>query len=1483
MALSDWRHAVIDLTEDSDDDGGPLSSFSIATAATNSPDAPFSAASRHSHTPSLAVRPPNNPHVPLPSSHVRTPPAHATIAAKDKQPCNGITPPTSSSRSASAASMGRSVAVSNNYVPVPGNAQTGTAESSYPERAAKRMKMHVPGEASSPTAIRGKPNAASRNKFTDRHHTSSGIASGASTTANGMSPYAIPRANMVNKTPSVQDMNRTLKTNTLSISFLEETAASQPRSLQIGRIAPNGDSSAVRPIVNTSRSAPSTTSHTGFGAQKQPQVQSEQRAPIQHHVARNANRPKSTAINAAAPPTQATIRPSMAAMSKPASRRIYFSGPMQSPRDEDYESVVSDFLPTIPTPSIPALAYMPISNTPKQSSRRKGHTNQYNEAQDYFLIFLKEVKQLGWKQITAEFNTDMPHRELHSLESRYSTILKKRDRSQDPAVLTLPARFATETAIDWPAVHRNAGPRWRNQFSFSRQDAAPVQQQRQEFAAPRPFPIRKSTEQDYSSRGDSARRRERARRAERVDYTWPKQHRGFSGDQIEATEVDAGTLVSDDAAMRSETHYEEDAQVPNAAFAVENEPLNMDFNAENARLGLDLRPGLPGTSIQRTPYLAAAQRSLLQNPPACSDWDQLSSRSWQGALLHVDFSPAEVGIVKKAITKVQGLYTRSRHGTGRRQLRDLLRPLTEPKILKLISELQRHLLCRDMSSISAFLKDAQAGNIAETPKVQRLAAARPNDKMSSTQKNSTSSILRQRELGRQSNRGWQRATKPLSYQVKNKYLDTLGPAACWIGASSDIHTLAWSPDGRSFAAGAVAVDDPDSMQYNRPNNLLFGETSHGTIYELGEHWTRRKPTESGANSTHAMFVSQDPKIYNSVSSVAFSTSGRLMFSAGYDPSVCIWYVRPDATQPVLGAKIRFKAHIDMMTVNRVYDGVVATAAKISNEKAVRILKLNEEDPSQFEKFNFCSSKAVSRTDLKILPTALQFEPRFGGLLLAGFGANMNESGFDTTGDICLWDVLSESQLHIQGSNKNVFDVEFNPNRSRMPLFAVGCVAGANVNRGTRSLIRLYDQNELGAFRCPIEIECKALDVNDVVWCPHDEYLISAGCTDGRAYVWDLRWSDDPIRTLSHSRSLMPLQDDVKPEVTDTGVRFLSWGENATRLYSGSSDGVVKVWDVTRAEENTFIKDLVAADSGIMSGAFSSDYSKLVLGEVNGSVNVLEVGREDCSIKDAEKLHYVPYPHQEDEEELNRDSMTAPRASESGIVEGNGLLQSGQLKLAPMGSLPIRHIVQGPNYAGPYDQSVDAPFLREQALAFQLSLTAPRGPQCNIPACSDNLNKVTSEEIGDSGRSADRIPDELRRQWKALDFTRIVPGKSKCTHCGRPARLSLNTADSEAAILCERCSFACFRCGSVNPIAPATITLICDSCAGVWDIGALGYECVQRPVLAGAALDVPPLKRFGKDAYLERLEDVDTSFGDEMNALTDYYYGLAIDRPESPPF
>ncbi|CAO2648616.1 Nn.00g078830.m01.CDS01 [Neocucurbitaria sp. VM-36] len=1513
MSLSDWRHAVVDLTQDSDDDDEDGSLLPLPSAMVpRRVSVPMPTSTRASYT-TTTTTPPNLNHVPLPGSAPRKPfiPTNPSIISKQTSNHKTISPQSSSrpSTAASSESLGRNGAVASRYTPMPGGTQNCSEGLGSAQREAKRMRVSAPKELV--PSLRGlqHPSQAATKVFTttrqaeDRHGPQRPGSINLQAQSNPERSRALDmggtQGTLKEKIPSVQYMNSALKTSGATVPFSKDMPAGNARALAIGRV-PEAVQMANQVVSesSTTQNSPKQPARKVSQEHENAHVHSQSEEQEAFPYARSsiiATIEGTIPIQLQKHPPRSPTSADTIAGQPYLPRPSYFSGTLSSPDDQN--DIVMLDVSSKPKPDLQLPRERIASNnrshhtpifTPnltstaapsKMNPGRPKYSNQFTKEQDHYLIFLKEVKLYPWKQITIEYNAEFPTRQYSTLQSRYATNLNKRDRSQDPAVLTLPSRFDAEATIDWQTVHaNNPGPRARPELTSLHRDTVSAP-----YMATRPLPVRQTTDQDYSSGADSAPRRERSNRAKRVNYTWPKGHGSVGGTGVEAAdeeEVLWDDLADVDDPTQSETPTEEAIPIPGTAVAVDNEPLHMSYDVDDAKLALNARKGPPG-STQNLPYLTSSQRASLQDTPADWDWDQLSSRCWQGSVLHVDFSPIELAVVEKAVAKIRKSYQRSRHTTRRRKMRALLEDLPEPKLLELIAEVKRRLPCRTRNSITAFVADARAGRIADASQIQRLTAARPQDNMSTMHKMSTYNVIRQRELGGHSRRGWPAAYRPVTYQIRNKYMDSFGPVCSWTGASSDVHTVAWSPDGECFAAGAVAVDDPDSMQYNRPNNLLYGNTIDRLIHELGEHARKREKTSTGANSTHAMFVSQDPKLYTTVSSVAFATSGRLMYSAGYDETVCAWHTNSAAEQPVLGTKIRFKAQIDMMTVNRNYDGMLATAAKITGNKAVRLLTLDEEDPSQFGKNSFYSSKAVSRSDLKILPTALQFEPTSGNLLLAGFGANVRDFGYDMTGDLCLWDVRTQAQLHIHGSNRNVFDVEFNPNRRYMPLFAVGCVAGGNVNRGTRSVLRLYDE-KVDKFWCPLEIECKALDMNDVVWCPYDEYLIAAGCTDGRAYIWDVRWPTDPIRTLSHGRPLMPLQDGVPHELTDTGVRFLSWGENATRLYSGSSDGVVKVWDVTRSEENTFIRDLVTLDSGIMSGAFSPDKSKLVIGEVNGSVNVLEVGRDDCSIKDAEKMRFVPY----DDEDPTQDSVTGEPLdtveADSGIAEAKYLIQSGQVQLTPLGGLPVHQVVQGPTYAGPFDPSVDAPFLRQQALDFQLSMAAKTGPQCDITACKDSIVKVTNEETGDSGRSADRLPDELRRQWKAIESNiGIVPGKSKCTYCTRPTRPS-TTTDPDAPILCERCSFACFRCGAANPIAASTTTIICDSCAGVWDIGALGYECIQQPYSVGTSSDVPSLKMFRREAYLERLEDMDTNFGDEMNALTDHYHSLAIDRPESPP-
>lgn len=1175
------------------------------------------------------------------------------------------------------------------------------------------------------------------------------------------------------------------------------------------------------------------------------------------------------------------------------SKSLHFSGAISPPVQDDGDSVISNSPTPVKAKTIVVnqatdVAQTPLNSTPNAPSTEgsgKKFTNRFTTQEDHLLIFLKEVKKLKWLEIEQHF----PNRKVYTLQTRYSQKLNRRNRALDPPAWDLPPQYTTEGGLDL-SVH--------GQTAQSRSDALASRSATQEEQAqlqyhstampastshhlpsdhkfgnwlprrrgpgrPRKDEVLRYSQNEPSSGNESPAhyRLGRPRRnVQKVNYTWPRQRQALHEDS--ADEVSAHLDSSNASIPFRSSEPSAEPSVGLETVIPVDKPMSTDFDEEDASLV---------TSGQNLPYISYLERAVVRQGSTNGEWDQLWGRDWQGTIVHVDFSHDELDVVERVIDKALKSSQIAPFKSRRRRLYRLLRDQPEHKSLQIAYGIRRKLHTRSQESINAFIQDARDGKLHGSPHIARLGAVRVNRQFSSAPKLSTCSFIRQRELGLQSRRGWKASSQPLFYQLKNKIYDSLGPAYSYTGASSDVHTVAWDPSGQCFAAGAVCVTDPDSMQYNRPNNLLYGDVSKKVIHELAEHNVPRPKTDSGPNSTHAMYVSQNPKLFTTVSTVAFSPNGQYMFSAGYDNHAFIWRTKTNGSQPELICGLRHKAEVDILTVS--CEGLFATVTK-KRKNAVKVVSIN--DDGGIEKQTYSSRKADERPDQNILPTALQFEPNHGRLLLAGFGANKREDHLDTSGDICLWDIQEQKELFIHGSTKNVFDVAFHPTQA--PLFAVGCVAGQNVNRGTRSLLRFYDGRGHEKRTMVMEIECLALDMNDVVFCPYDENLIAAGCTSGRTYIWDVRRPGSFLYSLSHGKSLMPLDDYQDREVTDTGVRFLSWGDNATRLYTGSSDGVVKVWDVARAQEDVFIKDLITVDSGIMSGAFSLDKDRLVVGEVNGSINVLEVGKDDYSVRDMEKLKHIPY------EDPDASETDATVDAESGRAVASQLLATGEIVNVPFGGLPIRQAVQGPSYAGPFDSSVDAPFLREQALEFQYSLAKTPGPQCDISSCKDSIVQITSEENGDSGRSGDRIPDELRKQRSIVpNDLAVISGKSRCTSCGCPARPTTSTTAEADEILCERCSFACFRCGGTIKVEPTTTRLVCRTCLRVWEIGALGYECIDETGCRILSTHVPTLEGYKKNiAETNGLVETNASFGDEMNALTDYYYSLAIDRPESPP-
>ena len=1104
----------VDLTLDSDDDDAPATHAPPPPPPpppprerSNKTSVPLPANVRHLY-PSVAPPSPR-PFVPLPGTQSTN---RTTCAQPVSTPAPREQP--RSKRPTSAIVKANSLSNRNGYVSVFASSQNGQRESNPDAQAGKRRKLSLQGtqilERSNPGASSTAPAKEQRSLNLTRPPTeSNGHEAPRSVPQQSSTPTPTPSSASgmklaANRLPSVQFLNSALKTsNGANTPFPAAHSVAQPRALQLGQIrngtkappppdrGPPSQSSPIQDVVSSTATKFSNGTSGRRAAQLSPWQADElvvdrDDEKLTQSFAFRTSPLKKTPIPSPNQlpndlPASCESRPTLPTKSYPVTTQHNSLKRLSSHRQENRDSIIfdSEFVARDAAVGAPrAVDKVPAPHSVAPSTQspagRKKLASMFSEEESHLLIFLKEVKKLAWKDLVVNFNAHFPGRKYHTLQTHYSTKLNRRDRTLDPATLNLPACYATDAVVDWVTVHDfNPGPR-------TNCEATGLQHQAQEWQhsePPREPPALQNAFEEQSSGAESVRPDRPRRAVPPKDYTWPKRNRHMQTEDEILNEA-SGYIESIEIDMqsKSEESDEELQPAPEKAIPVDNEPLDMIFQQHDALLAL---------SDERTPYLASSQRFLIQHTPNTYEWDQLCSRDWDGSLIHVDFRSRELEVVERAIG-VLGFAFNARHASHRKRLQSALRSLTEPKILQLSNQIHRHLPSRDRKSIKAFLEDAQAGKTrVRSPRIERLVAARPDKYHSTDHKASTLSMIRQRESGLQNIRGWRAASRPLTYRFRNKLHDSLGPALSYTGASSDVHAAAWSTDGQCFAAGAICVDDPDSMQYNRPNNLLFGDVYHKAIYELGEHNVSRPRTVSGPNSTHAMYASQDPKLYKTVSAVAFSPNGRFMFSGGYDNNVCIWETKTDGTQPELIIAMKHKAELDMLAVNR--SGLLATASKKGDNHAVKVIAIPEDEPTNFRKRNLGSRKAAEKPDYKILPTALQFSPRHENLLLAGFGANARTDGRDANGDICIWDISapkSSEQLHVHGSGRNVFDLAFH---ARHPWFAVGCVAGQNVNRGTRSTVRIYDENGVDnnsgtmKYGMRMELECKALDMNDVVW------------------------------------------------------------------------------------------------------------------------------------------------------------------------------------------------------------------------------------------------------------------------------------------------------------------------------------------------------------------------------------------------------------------
>jgi WD40 repeat protein len=844
-----------------------------------------------------------------------------------------------------------------------------------------------------------------------------------------------------------------------------------------------------------------------------------------------------------------------------------------------------------------------------------------------------------------------------------------------------------------------------------------------------------------------------------------------------------------------------------------------------------------GAFVRRQkPYLNYAERVHLTNILNSLDWKPGVISDLKGTSLHVNFDMEELANLYSGICTKSNRIERDVNTPLTERIVMAMRNLSDARIRSIAGRVKRsgYLEYRTFRSIEAFLRDASNALMSCNPPTALRIETNPDTPFAIP----TRRQLLRRETGQ----------RGINQKIRDTTYGTMNTTLTFTGASGDIGTLAWAPDGNLFAAGAACLVDESSMQYNRPNNLLFGNVARSALLELPHHSRLRQRTAAGVNSSQAMHASQDPVLFETVSMVDFSPDGLFMYSAGYDGYLRAYGIRRD--RPELRWESDHGAKLDLLTASR-YADLIAIGCQ-SNEDSIRVVRNESGQLLEPMVLN------TQRNEKKTSPSSLRWgaHRHVQNYLLAGFSAVNEDVQY---GETCLWDIERKIPITVTPSAGTIFDCNWSPTSH---MFATACAAhGTNVNRGVHSFVRVYSTVDANRWFKGVELDCPARDINDVIFCPHDQNYVVAGATDGRIYVWDIRQPDSLLHKFVHGIPIMELDSTVPRELSDTGVRFCAWNHDRSRLHTGSSDGIVKVWDIFRSPKDAFVKDIGTFNSGVYSGAFNADFSSLLIGEINGSLNLLEAGKEhlkDVKSFDLETTH-------------ERQSQYSPEDASTGIQAGKALRKTKQIKFRSFGGFPMRQALQGKNYVGPYDRAPDADNLRALAAEFQSRIKVANPEDlCAIPDCRKSAIRVTAEEDGDSGRASDRIPQSLRQSNEA--HSKMVTGMMKCSHCGAPARPRVNEAEQSIFPLCERCGFSCFRCSERLKVSVDAEVVHCRACGLTWNAGALGYELMHP-----GTTSIEPERSIEIHEDPNDLDDL----GDLLHLVEEYHHSLWLDRPSSP--
>ena len=679
----------------------------------------------------------------------------------------------------------------------------------------------------------------------------------------------------------------------------------------------------------------------------------------------------------------------------------------------------------------------------------------------------------------------------------------------------------------------------------------------------------------------------------------------------------------------------------------------------------------------------------------------LSGALDQPIVYHVDFTPQEIATLVEHVDQ----------GTPEKlpPTVDSLHWLLRDSSVGTVAEVA--LKGRTSQDVRNFCTDVLARRITQRDGATVLSLAKGSEVEAEDRQaendSQISALLLAREMVGNIGFGRTRSYKNFPNEFKRAREDGLHLIAEFTNCAGDVATISWVSDD-SLICGTTTHSDSHNQQYNKQGNLLLGSISQGTLRAYPHHRIPRPRVESGENATEAMRQSQEPWLYSSVVSSDYDPVHKRAYTSSFDKTVKVWKLNDENKVMELLATWYHQGVVNFVAAAKDGSGRVATAADTPSE-AVRIYTVNPDNiaDSTYQSFS-CSRTRTSEFEAAgpqnwaYYPATMQWgiAPAAQHLLAVGYSPRSITSDDDdipedkqNTGEVTLWDANAGERIPVTTATAaNVFDITWHPNLERFVCATSPC--GTTLKQGIQTLVHVFrrDRDHPEQAYCEFQsLDCAASDINELTYMPyslHGEY-VTAACTDGKVYVWDTARLDDPIHVLTHGDSLEGFDEDHQS--LDTGVQFTAWGTSLDRLYTGSSDGVVRVWNV-RNKRNPYVRTLLEAPASIMSGAFSPDMTKLAIGEASGRVFLFSLDARDepqshyktlpgTSRRVRRPTPFIPHP-----EPPPPGAMVGLEAlvenchlsREESIVEYSRrtYLQNGQLEVNPN---PVIGVVQGENY------------------------------------------------------------------------------------------------------------------------------------------------------------------------------------------------------------